>query len=71
MKANKYEYANVIQQFFTGSYGWEDVSEYEAKSNGNSKDAEIASLLKHDAKEYRFTGFPTRIIFRRTLKQQS
>jgi hypothetical protein len=63
-KKLKYSYSNVIQQYY-GSYGWEDVSEYDAKSNGLSIDKETRELLKHDLKEYRLTGYPTRLIFRR------
>jgi hypothetical protein len=61
-KNRKFTYWKVIQQHYGGCYGWEDVSHYEANSNGSTKDY---ALLKHDAKEYRTMGFPTRIIFRR------
>lgn len=67
MKSRKYNYINVIQQNYAPAHGWEDVSEYPAKSNGNSIDTETAQLIKHDVKEYRLTGYPTRIIFRREL----
>ena len=60
MKTKKYNYIKVIQQFF--GYYWEDVSEYEAKSNGATIDKK---LLMHDLREYRLTGYPTRVIFRR------
>lgn len=60
MRTKKYEYLKVIQQHF-GQY-WEDVSEYEAKSNGTAKDKK---LLLHDLREYRLTGYPTKVIFRR------
>ena len=60
MKTKKYNYIKVIQQFF--GYGWEDVSEYEAKSNGAAIDKKH---LMHDLKEYRLTGYATRVIFRR------
>lgn len=63
MRANKYKYNKVIQQNY--GFGWEDVSEYEAKSNGNTIDK---SLLVHDFKEYRLTGYATRVIFRKELK---
>lgn len=63
MKATKYNYLKVIQQNYC--QGWEDVSEYEANSTGNAKDKD---LLIHDLKEYRRTGYPTRIIFRKELK---
>jgi hypothetical protein len=54
---NKYRYLQVIQQHF--GHGWEDVSEY-----GRAECKE----LKHDAKEYRRLGYPTRIIRRREQK---
>ena len=60
MKNKKFNYIKVIQQFF--GYEWEDVSEYEANSNVTTKDRK---LLLHDLKEYRLTGYPTRVIFRR------
>jgi hypothetical protein len=66
-QANKYSYINVIQQNY--GQGWEDNSEYPAKSNGLSIDIETKDLLKHDLKEYRFTGYPTRLIFRKELNQ--
>jgi hypothetical protein len=56
---NKYKYLMVIQQYFTSYYGWEDVSEYDQKEEYN--------LWKHDIKEYRLTGYPTRTIKRRVL----
>ena len=56
----KYEYWKVIQQNYCGV--WEDVSHYEARSNGSTKDY---ALLKHDVNEYRLMGYPTRVIFRR------
>lgn len=78
MKTTKYNYLRVIQQSY--GQGWEDVSEYEANSTG--KTSEMSGVyretktgrkieltcLEHDAKEYRFTGYPTRVIFRKTLK---
>lgn len=79
MKNNKYEYWNVIQQHY--GQGWEDVSHYEATSQGVSiEKTEIdstkfpgkrikVSLLSQDLKEYRFTGYATRVIFRKELKQ--
>ena len=60
MKPKKYNYIKVIQQYFGN--GWEDVSEYEANSNGTAKDKK---LLLHDLREYRLTGYPTKVIFRR------
>jgi len=74
-KKNKFTYLNVIQQNY--GKGWEDVSEYEATSNGTSiemsgKFIENKSgrkieltLLRHDLIEYRFTGYATRVIFRK------
>ena len=68
---------NVIQQNF--GQGWEDVSEYEANSKGCSIEQvrklnkygkmQNFSLCGHDVKEYRLTGYPTRIIFRKELKE--
>jgi hypothetical protein len=63
MKNNKYLYFKVIQQNY--GQGFEDVSEYEANSNGTAKDK---ALLIHDLKEYRLTGYSTRVIFRKQLK---
>lgn len=60
MKIKKYNYIKVIQQYFCN--GWEDVSQYEAKSNGTAIDKKH---LMHDLREYRLTGYPTRVIFRR------
>lgn len=54
------QYIKVIQQHY--GFGWEDVSEYEAKSNGLAK---YRALLIHDLKEYKLTGYATRVIFRR------
>lgn len=64
IKANKYDYLKVIQQNY--GFGWEDVSPYEAKSNGNVIDKK---LLLHDLKEYRLTGYATRTIFRKSLNK--
>jgi len=63
MKTNKYTYLKVIQQNY--GQGWEDVSEYETNSQGITKDSE---LLKHDLKEYRLMGYPTRVIQRKELR---
>ncbi len=75
MKKLKYNYLNVIQQYY--GYGWEDVSEYAANSNGVSSELSGSfvilksgrkrelTLLTHDVREYRLTGYPTRVIFRR------
>jgi hypothetical protein len=77
MKSNKYNYSKVIQQSF--GQGWEDVSEYESNSQGivtemsgkfttlkSGRKIEI-SAIKHDLAEYRLLGYPTRVIFRKTL----
>lgn len=85
MKHNKYQYWNVIQQFY--GQGWEDVSHYEANSKGDSIGDALHSgkfitnektgrtremtLLAHDLKEYHLTGYPTRVIFRKELNQQT
>lgn len=74
---NKYNYINVIQQHY--GQGWEDVSEYEANSQGVSTEMSgqfvtlksgskrELTLLSHDLREYRLTGYPTRVIFRKEL----
>jgi hypothetical protein len=64
MKTKKYNYNKVIQQNY--GQGWEDVSEYETNSQGTTKDK---SLLMHDLKEYRLLGYPTRVIFRKSLNK--
>ena len=61
----KYNYIQVIQQYYIGSYAWEDVSEYD-----KPKTKEERELIRHDFKEYRIAGYPTRIINRRVLNQQ-
>jgi len=60
--SNKYNYVTVIQGNY-GSYGWEDVSEYE----GAYRDVEA----RKDIKEYRLGDphNPHRIIHRRELNQ--
>ena len=84
MKNNKYEYWNVIQKNF--GQGWEDVSEYEADSSGRSIGEALHSgkfvthsktgrvreitLLTHDLIEYNLTGYATRVIFRKELKEK-
>jgi hypothetical protein len=77
MKTNKYSYSRVIQQYY--GQGWEDVSAYETGSDyistegsgvlrTNSKGRTFEpSLLNHDLKEYRLTGYPTRVVSRREL----
>jgi hypothetical protein len=71
----KYNYYLVIQQNFGYGHGWEDVSQYEATSTGVCLETENrpnkygklrpVSLCKLDAAEYRLSGYPTRVIFRR------
>ncbi len=53
----------VIQQNY--GQGWEDNSEYWPHEPGVFK----MDLLKHDLKEYRLTGYPTRVISRRVEKE--
>lgn len=75
MKTLKYKYTRVIQQHY--GFAWEDVSEYDCNSQGittemsgtfttskNGVKREV-SALTHDVKEYRLTGYPTRVIFRK------
>ena len=64
MKTRKYDYFKVIQQHY--DQGWEDASFYETDSTGYAP-REKRDLLKHDLKEYRTLGYPTRVIFRREL----
>jgi hypothetical protein len=78
-QTNKYTYLKVIQQS-TGQ-GWEDVSEYETDSqyrnfekSGNfytNKYGKLKErgLIAHDLAEYQLTGYPTRLICRKELKQ--
>ena len=74
MKTNKYNYFRVIQQHY--GQGWEDVSEYECNSQGTplelndklSPKGKIESVLSHDLREYKFMGYPTRVINRREVK---
>ena len=58
---NKYKYLKVIQQYYNS---WEDVSEYETNSKGITIDK---PLLSHDLKEYKLTGYLTRVIQRKEL----
>lgn len=64
MKALKYSYTKVIQQNY--GQGWEDVSEYETNST-YWPDKETKLLIRHDLKEYRLLGYPTRVVKRRTV----
>ena len=60
--SNKFKYLLVIQQYYDKSYGWEDVSEYDKRTE--YKD------WKHDVKEYKLMGYPTRTINRRIKGQK-
>lgn len=72
-QANKYNYLKVIQQNY--GQGWEDVSEYETtsqyeaieQSDKLSPQGKKESLLSHDLREYRLTGYSTRVIKRKEL----
>jgi hypothetical protein len=76
MKNLKYNYLNVIQQNY--GQGWEDVSEYTANSKGSSIEfsdklspkGKRETLLSHDLREYKITGYATRVIFRKELKSK-
>lgn len=80
MKTTKYEYSKVIQQN-TGN-GWDDVSSYECNSKGVVTEMSGVfvtssitgrkrerTLLLHDLLEYQLGGYPTRVIFRKELRQ--
>jgi hypothetical protein len=72
MTQNKYTYLAVIQQNY--GFGWEDNSEYQTDSKGNSIEYHFTngkkiSLLKHDYNEYLRTGYATRIIKRKQLNK--
>ena len=60
---NKYKYLLVIQQYYDPGYGWEDVSEYDKKTE--YKD------WKHDIREYKLMGYPTRTINRRIKQNET
>lgn len=72
---NKFNYLRVIQQNYNYGQGWEDVCEYSCNSQGLttelsdklSPNGKPESLLKHDLREYRKMGYPTRVITRREL----
>ena len=76
---NKYNYIAVIQQNY--GQGWEDVSEYETDSQYRNFEKSGSfytdkygrqrerSLITHDIAEYRLTGYPTRLIHRKELKE--
>ncbi len=61
MAQTKYQYLIVIQQHY--GQGWEDNSQYL-----KPKTKEERELIRHDLKEYRLTGYPTRVINRRENK---
>ena len=48
-KANKYNYLLVIQQHY--GQGWEDVSEYEATSQGQAKEYDDKPFINKYGKE--------------------
>lgn len=54
---NKFIYLYVIQQIYAGY--WEDADEY------NTGNGEEMKAWRHDIKEYRLMGYPTRTIERR------
>ena len=59
---NKWEYERIIQGNF--GHGWEDVSCYEATSDGNATDC---NLVRDDLSEYRRSGIGLyRVISRRS-----
>lgn len=59
---NKWEYERIIQGNF--GHGWEDVSCYKAKSDGNAPDHK---LVQNDLFEYRRSGIGVyRVISRRS-----
>lgn len=60
--SNKYLYLMIIQQNYGYRYGWEDVSEYDEKTEYED--------WRHDIKEYRLMGYPTRTIRRRILNSK-
>jgi hypothetical protein len=71
MKTNKYNYLKVIQQNY--GQGWEDVSEYETNSTGTPKEyieGSVQTLFRHDLKEYKMLGYPTRVINRKEIAQK-
>tara|TARA_R110002126_G_scaffold195662_1_gene343445 strand:- start:123 stop:323 length:201 start_codon:yes stop_codon:yes gene_type:complete len=55
-RVNKYSYVKVIQQHY--GQGWEDNSEYTLNDR---------ELMLSDLKEYRLTGYSTRVINRKVL----
>ena len=61
-KNTKFTYCKVIQQNYC--HGFEDCSEYDCNSKGLLMSG---NCLSSDLKEYRLLGYPTRVIFRRTL----
>ena len=79
-QANKYNYLKVIQQNY--GHGWEDVSEYETDSQYRNFEKsgsfftnkygrqQERSLIAYDLAQYRFTGYPTRLICRKVLNPE-
>jgi len=64
MKTLKYNYLKVIQQNY--GFGWEDNSQYDCKSDFNTIDQK---LFKSDLKEYKLTGYNTRVINRKEINK--
>ena len=58
-RVNKYIVVKVRQQNYGN--GWGDNSEYDIKDK---------ELIRHDLKEYRLTGYSTRVISRRVLNPE-
>ena len=77
MKTLKYSYSKVIQQNY--GQGFEDVSEYETRSNFNpiemsnklNNRGKTESLLTHDLREYLLMGYPTRVVSRKVKNSVS
>lgn len=71
MKQNKYKYLKVIQQNY--GQGWEDVSEYECKSDYTPlemcEDNPKMSVLRHDFLKYRLKNKATRVISRKQFSK--
>lgn len=60
-RKNKYNYLWVIQGYYSGGYGWEDLSEYDKKEYSYSD-------VKKDYREYCLAdSSPKRIINRREI----
>ncbi len=68
-KPTKYIIVPVIQQNY--GRGWEDNSEYWPNDPPEQTEAQRRELIRHDLKEYRFTGYATRLINRRVLNTKA